>query len=290
MSFTISGLEVSGRTRAISAAISPRSLPITQPDLTFGTGDVQLQGGHLGAVRHRLHEGRELLVGEAGHAHDQGHRERRQLGQVAGEEALQALVGQADGVDQPGRGLPQPRRGVAAPRGERDRLGDEGRERAARSRAGAPKVRIAAIASQVPGAVQDGMGEAQPRELDLEARAAGAGRLSFPALLEVGGRDHGAVHAQPPVAVPRAHHAAEAGAEAACHAGLERELRRAPSVRRRSAAPPRASAAARTRTPRRPARARASSSSVTRPWWPAPVPSSVATAVSPSNSRAASRE
>ncbi len=66
------------------------------------------------------------------------------------------------------------------------------------------------------------MRELQPAELD--AHGAGAPGVLLDAL-ELGGVDHGAVdaHAQVAAAAP-GHHAAEAGAEAAGHAGLEREL------------------------------------------------------------------
>ena len=119
---------------------------------------------------------------------------------------------------------------------------------------------------QGPGAVQDGMREAQPRELDLEARGPSwRRRLSLPALLEIGGRDHRAVDAEPPVAVARADHASEAGAEAACHRRLQRELAgtdRSAQIRRTASSIGRRAACVHAR---RRARARCSSRSVTRP-------------------------
>ena len=60
----------------------------------------------------------------------------------------------------------------------------------------------------------------------------------------------GPVDAQPHVALARRHHAAEAGAEAARHARLERELGRDRRARRTARGPPRASPAARRRRPR----------------------------------------
>ncbi len=56
VSFTIKGFDVSGRTRAMSAVISPRSLPITHPDLTFGQETFRSRARHLAAIRLPLHE------------------------------------------------------------------------------------------------------------------------------------------------------------------------------------------------------------------------------------------
>ena len=100
-----------------------------QAGLDVRTGHVELDQGHLVALAHPSGEGRQLVAAEAHHRHAERHRQLGQLRQVARQEALEALVGQADRVDQPGRGLPQPRRRVALPRLAGDRLGDEAVER-----------------------------------------------------------------------------------------------------------------------------------------------------------------
>ncbi len=94
-----------------------------------GTGDVQLHRGYLRARVARSQQLRDLLGGGAHHVGDERHGQTCELGQVLCDVALQALVGQADRVDQAGLGLPQPRRRVAGAWRERDRLGDECGER-----------------------------------------------------------------------------------------------------------------------------------------------------------------
>ena len=122
---------------------------------------------------------------------------------------------------------------------------------------------------------------AEPAELDAHASGAPRRRRSVRTdVLELQlGVDHRAVdaHAQVAAAAPR-HGAAVAGAEAAGHAGLQRELRGHVARSRTSRARPRASAPGRRRRRPRASRAPApwTSSSVTRPWWPTE-PSSVAT-------------
>ena len=118
----------------------------------------------------------------------------------------------------------------------------------------------------------------RPRGVDDRVRRARSRRSCMHAtVLERSARlEHRAVDAQPDVAVARRHDAAEAGAEAARHPGLERELggdvvlgaQRPHRLehRRRPAGV----------APLPPASAPRASSSVTSPWWPTE-PSSVAT-------------
>ena len=83
-------------------------------------------------------------------------------GRSSARKPLEALVRQADRVDQPGRRLPQPRRRVALARRERDRLRDEASNGKCSSSA-SPKARRAAIASKVPEPLRIGPRERRRR-------------------------------------------------------------------------------------------------------------------------------
>ncbi len=128
----------------------------------------------IGALLEALDERGDLLDRAAHDVRDQRDGEPRQLGQVVGQVALEALVGQPDRVEHPGRGLEQPRRRVAGPRAQRDRLGDEGGEREALEQ------RVAehpAGGDRVVGAraVDDPVLELQAAEVDRRARRQRAG-------------------------------------------------------------------------------------------------------------------
>ena len=131
VSLTISGLAVSGRTASSSAAVSPGSAPMISPVSTFGQETLSSSAATSSRSANASTSVATSLAREAHDVDDQRHRQLGELGQVVREVAVEALVGQADRVDQPGRQLPQPRRRVALARLERDGLGDEGGEREA---------------------------------------------------------------------------------------------------------------------------------------------------------------
>ena len=131
VSFTISGLAVRGRTASSSAAVSPGSAPISSPVLTFGHETLSSIAATSARAATAATSSPTSASARAHDVDDQRHRERRELGQVLGQEALEPLVGQPDRVDHAGAQLPQPGRRVALARGERDRLGDERGEREA---------------------------------------------------------------------------------------------------------------------------------------------------------------
>jgi hypothetical protein len=93
--------------------------------LDVRAGDVELDQGDLGPHADRPHQPLDLLGAEAHHGDDQRDRQLRQGRQVLAQEALEALVGQPDRVDQASRGLEQARRRVALARLDGDRLRDE---------------------------------------------------------------------------------------------------------------------------------------------------------------------
>jgi hypothetical protein len=138
--------------------------PDVQPGLDVRAGHVELQRVDLVAILERLDEGRELLGGGAHDVGDERHGQRGELGQVVRQVALQALVGQPDRVDQPGRRLVQPRRRVALAGVQRDRLGHECAER---------ELLEQGVAERSPGGdrverarpVDDRVGERQAEEL-----------------------------------------------------------------------------------------------------------------------------
>ena len=89
-----------------------------------------------------------------------------------------------------------------------------------RSSSASPKARRAAIASKVPDPFRTGPRSATPQS----SMAAISGRPREQRGLEALRVEHGPVQAEPHVAVRGRHHAPEAGAEAARHSRLEREL------------------------------------------------------------------
>ena len=68
-------------------------------------------------------------MAEAGHAHHERDGKGGEQREVVCDEPLETPVRQADRVDQAGGRLPEPGRRVALARRDRDRLGDERRER-----------------------------------------------------------------------------------------------------------------------------------------------------------------
>ena len=144
--------------------------------------------------------------------------------------------------------------GLPCARLERDGLGDEGGEREAREQRVAER---AARGDRVEGAggVDDRVGELEAAEVPGLPTAAcrrrgvssGHGHATAPARRRrAPGRRRTAARSRSRVG----DHAAEARAEPARHARLERELRRHALAPRTARAPPRASAAARRRRPR----------------------------------------
>ncbi len=129
VSFTISGLAVSGRTSSSNRASSAGSAPMSRPVRTLGHDTFSSIAATSGRSCDRFDELGDLGGGGAHDVRDQRDRQPGERRQVRVEVAAQALVRQADRVDQPAGGLIEPRRRVAVARLERDRLRDEGRER-----------------------------------------------------------------------------------------------------------------------------------------------------------------
>jgi hypothetical protein len=128
-----------------------------------GARQVQLQSRQ--SVRppdHRGHLDELVLVLTRDVGNHRG-RQRTQVGQVVGQEVLDAVVVQADGVEHARRRFDGPRRRVAGPRPARDRLGDDAAEPGEIDDAGhLPGV------TERPRRDQDGVREAQPAEGDGE--------------------------------------------------------------------------------------------------------------------------
>ena len=144
-----------------------------QPGPDVRARDVELDRAHLGARGDRRDQLPDIGMARAHDVDDQRHRERRELGQVLGQEALEPLVGQPDRVDHPGAQLPQPGRRVALPRGERDRLGDERGER---------ETLVQRLAERAPGGdrveraggVDDRVGQVEPEHAHATTSSAAA--------------------------------------------------------------------------------------------------------------------
>ena len=78
---------------------------------------------------------------------------------------MEALVGQADGVDQTAGDLPQPRRRIALPGLDRDGLRDEGGEREALDEC-CPEYLVGGDCVERPGSVDDRVLELDAAERD----------------------------------------------------------------------------------------------------------------------------
>ena len=166
VSFTISGFAVSGRSGLEQRPRLGRLLADDQPGLDVRAGDVELDRRDLVARRRpRSTSARELLGARRHHRDDQRHRQLGELRQVVREEALEALVREPDRVDHPGRRLPERGGGLPA-RGSGVIVFETKALKGKRSSSASPKARRAAIASKVPRAVDDRVGEAQPAEVD----------------------------------------------------------------------------------------------------------------------------
>ena len=82
---------------------SPGSAPMSRPVSTFGQETLSSSAATSSRSSTRLDQRGDLARGRAHDVGDQRDRQPRELGQVLLEVAAQALVGQADRVDQPGR-------------------------------------------------------------------------------------------------------------------------------------------------------------------------------------------
>ncbi len=103
----------------------------------------------------------ELFVRAPGNAHDDRHAERGQIGQVMGDERLDAVVVEADRVEHAGGGFDGSPRRVAGARLLRDRLGQDAAEAAKIDQA----FHLAGIAERARRD-QDRVRQPQPAELD----------------------------------------------------------------------------------------------------------------------------
>ena len=128
VSLTISGFVVRARTASSSAATSAGSAPNIRPVLTFGQETLSSSAVTSGRSATVSTSRPDLVVRVAHHVDDQRHRQPRELRQILGQEALEALVREPDRVQQSTRQLVQPRWRIALARSDRDGLGHEGRE------------------------------------------------------------------------------------------------------------------------------------------------------------------
>ena len=213
VSLTISGLAARGRTASSSAAVSPGSAPISSPVLTFGHETLSSSAATSGRAENAATsaptsawlEPMTLTISGTGSSASAGRSSARKRSSPLLGSPIE-LIMPAPSSHRRGGGLPCARR-------ERDRLGDERGEREAREQR---------VAEHAPGGdrVERARGvDDRVRELEAEAPHQATSARSAAG-------EHGAVDAQPHVAAARRHDAAEAGAEAAGHAGLERELGR----------------------------------------------------------------
>ena len=245
------------------------SAPMIIPVSTFGQETLSSSAATSSRSANAATSVADLLAGEAHDVDDQRDRQLGELRQVVrrGSRA-RPLFGSPIELIMPAGELPQPRRRVALARLERDGLGDEGGEREAR-RAARRRTRAGRRSRRTcPSALMTGCASWMPQK-SIASRATDGSRASV-------GVEHRAVDAQPHVAVARRHDAAEAGAEPARHARLERELRRhaARGAQRAHRLEHRRRPAGVDLDARRVELRR--SRSVTSPWWPTE-PSSVAT-------------
>ena len=120
-----------GVRRSISAAVSPGSEPITQPDLTFGQETFSSSAATSGPLDH-LDERRELLVAKnRPRSRSEGTGRVASSGRSCSRKPLSPLFGSPIELIMPA-GVSHRRGGGFPPAGlERDRLGDEGGERKA---------------------------------------------------------------------------------------------------------------------------------------------------------------
>ena len=170
VSFTISGLSVSGRSASSSAAVSSGCSPTISPDWTLGQETLSSIAATSSRCRDAPRRAARTPRGSSPSPRRSAAPAAGQLRQVLLEESLEALVREPDRVDHPGRRLPEPRRRVSGARLRRDRLRDEGREREAleqRVAEGAPG------GDRVEGAraVDDRVRESDPAELDRQVGA-----------------------------------------------------------------------------------------------------------------------
>jgi len=122
---------------------------MSRPVFTFGQETFSSNRGDLRARVARGDERSELIAGRPHHVGDQRRRQRGELGQILGEIAVEALVGQPDRVDQAGGRLPQPRGALPLARVSVIVL-ETYAANGKRSSSAGPNARRAAIASNVP--------------------------------------------------------------------------------------------------------------------------------------------
>ena len=263
VSFTISGFDVSGRTRAISAAISPRSLPITHPDLTFGQETFSSSAATSARAATPSTKATNSSWEKPATLTTKGTGRPASSGRSRSRKPSRPLFGSPIELISPA-GVSHRRGGGLPPRGASVIVLETNAANGSSSRAGAPNVRIAAIASHVPEPFSTGCARRRPASSTSKPLAGGGATVT----------------PTPPPGLrprPRARPRTAAGIRAGC-ARRNRSMRRSrtpcrlraraapvPRAPRRCAAPLPASAAARTRTPRRPASSCASSRSVTSP-------------------------
>ena len=173
VSFTISGLPVSGRRAPSEPAVSVGLLADDQPRVHVRAGDVELDRGDLVAAATALDQPARTPRRSSPSPRRSAARGARRAAAGRVEEAVEALVREPDRVDHPGRGLPEPRRRVAGSRLGGDRLRDEGGEREALEQ------RVAEGASggdriEGAGAVDDRVRERDPAELERRSTIIGA--------------------------------------------------------------------------------------------------------------------
>ena len=201
VSFTISGFSVSERTRSTASGGLGRVGAHDEAGLDVGTRDVQLDHRHLVPGPDGRDERRELVAAEAHDGDDQRHGQLRELRAGPTQEALEALVGKADRVDEPAGRLPQPRRRIALPR-----LGVIVFE----TKASNGKRSMQRVAEGAPGRdrIEGARSRSAPGRAARRRTARSTGRRSMPRSrdqrgLELGRVQHRPVHAEAHVAVTR---------------------------------------------------------------------------------------
>ena len=199
VNLTISGFAVRARTASSRRASSPGSAPNIKPVLTLG---------HETLSSSAVTSSRSPTVRPARATSSwappitltiSGTGSSASSGQVVAQEAVQSLVGQPDRVEQSAGSSYSRGARVSFARRERDRLGHDAAN-GNRSSSASPNARCAAIASNVPGRVDDRVAEVQERTHECVTP------------FQQCCIEHRAVHAQPYVAARGRDDAAEAGA------------------------------------------------------------------------------
>src|SRR4051794_32412546 len=224
VSFTISGFSVSGRRRSTLRAVSSGSAPMIRPVSTLGHEKLSsmraISGLSAVAVTSSASSSRLKPITEThrgtGSSASWGRSSWRNLSRPLFGRPIE-LISPAGVSHRRGGGLPWRGASVIVLLTKASNGNS--------SSTASPKARRAAMASKVPEPLRMGPFRWIPqRSIEPSGAITSVSRSRNEGCLELGRVEHGAVDTEALVAVLRRHDAAEAGAVAARHPGLEREL------------------------------------------------------------------